>query len=43
MLAGEKIGLEQLDKYTWKVWFDTIPLGTLDERRLKKVLPMYPD
>jgi putative transposase len=53
-LAGEYVGLEEIDDGLWDVYFGPLKLGRLDERRLriedhkgrwirKKVSPMSPD
>jgi len=34
-LAGELIGLKQVDNDTWKIYFNFYPLGLLDERTLR--------
>lgn len=41
MLAGEKVGLQQIESGKWKIWIGDQAVAILDER-LKKVLPMYP-
>lgn len=41
MLAGEEIGLEQIETGKWTIWLGDQAVAKLDER-LKKVLPMYP-
>ena len=53
-LAGEYVGLEEVDDGLWDVYFGPVKLGRMDERRLqiedhkgrwarKQVSPMYPD
>lgn len=53
-LAGEYVGLEEVDDGIWDVYFGPVKLGRMDEQRLqiedhkgrwvrKKVLPMSPD
>jgi hypothetical protein len=41
VLAGEPVGLRQLDERTWEVSYSFYPLGILDEK-IGKVLPMSP-
>ena len=53
-LAGQYVGLEEVDDGLWDVYFGPVKLGRMDERKLriedhkgrwvrKKVLPMSPD
>jgi putative transposase len=53
-LAGEYVGLEEVDDGLWDVYFGPVKLGRMDERKLriedhkgrwvrKTVSPMYPD
>jgi hypothetical protein len=53
-LAGEYVGLEEIDDGLWDVYFGPVTLGRMDERKLriedhkerwvrKKVSPMSPD
>jgi putative transposase len=45
-LVGERVGLEEIEDGIWKVYFDCLELGVVDERHdpgpghVKKVLPM---
>jgi transposase InsO family protein len=38
-LAGESVGLRQIDNEAWQVYFSFHPLGILNER-MKKIIPM---
>ncbi len=42
MLAGEWLGLTQIEGPKWQIWLGDLPIAKLDGR-LRRVLPMYPD
>ena len=42
-LAGQAIGLEEIDDALWRVWFLATPLGHFDERRWRWMRPDHVD